>query len=275
MGRLFNMDNPFFRFMGRVADLIILNVIFLLCCVPIVTIGPALTALFYVTLKIVRDEDSYIVKGFFHSFKQNLKQGIIINLIMLATLALLWFDMRIVRTGMAGNLGNIMGILLGVLAIFYMMLFIYIYPVLSKFYNSIKNTFVNSILMSIRHLPYTVLMIAVSLSPLLLLLLPEQLAFIQSVALFILFMMGFSLIALINSYFLAKIFDNYIPKEEMTPDEEFTVALDETPEVNGGSQPFFDPTPIFRDEPAEEPGNPEEKTEPEETAGSGEESASE
>ena len=261
--------------MGRVADLIILNVIFLLCCVPIVTIGPALTALFYVTLKIVRDEDSYIVKGFFHSFKQNLKQGIIINLIMLATLALLWFDMRIVRTGMAGNLGNIMGILLGVLAIFYMMLFIYIYPVLSKFYNSIKNTFINSILMSIRHLPYTVLMIAVSLSPLLLLLLPEQLAFIQSVALFILFMMGFSLIALINSYFLAKIFDNYIPKEEMTPDEEFTVALDETPEVNGGSQPFFDPTPIFRDEPAEEPGNPEEKTEPEETAGSGEESASE
>ena len=259
--------------MGRVADLIILNVVFLLCCVPIVTIGPALTALFYVTLKIVRDEDSYIVKGFFHSFKQNLKQGIIINLIMLATLALLWFDMRIVRTGMAGNLGNIMGILLGVLSIFYMMLFIYIYPVLSKFYNSIKNTFINSILMSIRHLPYTVLMIAVSLSPLLLLLLPEQLAFIQSVALFILFMMGFSLIALINSYFLAKIFDNYIPKEEVTPDEEFTAALDETPEVNAGSQPFFDPTPIFRDEPAEEPGNPEEKTEPEETAGSGEESA--
>ena len=132
-----------------------------------------------------------------------------------------------------------------------MMLFIYIYPVLSRFYNSIKNTFINSILMSIRHLPYTVLMIAISLSPLLLLMLPEQLAFIQSVGLFVLFMMGFSLIALINSFFLVKIFDNYMPKDEDdTPDDAFTAALDEIPGESVPSQPFFDPTPIFRDEPA-------------------------
>jgi len=54
MDRLFNMDNKFFTVMGRVADLIMLNVVFLICCLPIVTIGASLTALHYVTLKMTR-----------------------------------------------------------------------------------------------------------------------------------------------------------------------------------------------------------------------------
>ncbi len=99
------MENPFFRFMGRVADLMILNVIFLVCCIPVVTIGPAITALYYTTLKMVRNEESYIVKGFFHSFKQNLRQGIIINLILLAIGVLLFLDLRVV----AGNFQGIAG----------------------------------------------------------------------------------------------------------------------------------------------------------------------
>lgn len=48
--------------MGKVADLIILNLLCILCCLPIVTIGPSLTALHYVTMKMVRNEESYIVK---------------------------------------------------------------------------------------------------------------------------------------------------------------------------------------------------------------------
>ncbi len=84
MDRFFNMDNKFFTFMSRVADLIILNLLCIVCCIPVVTIGPSIAAMFYVTLKMVRNEESYIVRGFFKSFKQNLKQGIVINLIMLA-----------------------------------------------------------------------------------------------------------------------------------------------------------------------------------------------
>ena len=84
MDRLFNMDNKFFTVMGRVADLIMLNVVFLICCLPIVTIGASLTALHYVTLKMARNEESYIIRSFFKSFKQNFKQATVINLIMLA-----------------------------------------------------------------------------------------------------------------------------------------------------------------------------------------------
>ena len=67
MDRLFNMDNKFFTVMGRVADLIMLNVVFLICCLPIVTIGASLTALHYVTLKMARNEESYIIRSFFKS----------------------------------------------------------------------------------------------------------------------------------------------------------------------------------------------------------------
>ena len=65
MDKLFNMDNKFFSFMGRAADLFMLNVVFVICCLPVVTIGASLTALHYVTLKMARNEESYIIRSFF------------------------------------------------------------------------------------------------------------------------------------------------------------------------------------------------------------------
>ena len=103
--------------------------------------------------------------------------------------------------------------------------------------------------MSIRHLPYTVLMIVISLSPLLVLMLPSELSYLQSIVLFVMFMMGFSLIAFINSFFLVKIFDNYIPEEDKEdPDDHFPDVPNEITDENTGAQPLFEPTPIFRDE---------------------------
>ena len=197
MDRLFNMDNKFFTVMGRVADLIMLNVVFLICCLPIVTIGASLTALHYVTLKMARNEESYIIRSFFKSFKQNFKQATVINLIMLAVAAILYMDLRIV--------GNISGTMSQVL-----------YIVFFEFYNSIKNTFRNAFLMAIRHLPYTVLMAVITL-------LPAGVFFIksfriQSMAIMLLCMFGFALEAFINGHFLVKIFDNYIPADTDTQD---------------------------------------------------------
>ena len=71
MGKIFNLDSPFVQFMSRVADLMWLNILFLLCCIPIFTVGASTTAMYYVTLKMVRNEDSYITKSFIKSFKQN------------------------------------------------------------------------------------------------------------------------------------------------------------------------------------------------------------
>ncbi len=230
MDRLFNMDNKFFTFMSRVADLIILNILCVICCIPIVTIGPSICAMFYVTLKMVRNEESYIVRGFFKSFRQNLKQGIIINLIMLAAGILLAFDINICR-GSEGTLGKALIVVFMMILVIYVMIFIYIYPVLAKFYNTIKNTFTNAFLMSIRHLPYTVLMILITAAPALVFFIPS--AQVQSTVILLLVLIGFSGIAYINSYFFAKIFDKYIPAEE--PDEPNPDSIVDHTEDSGNS----------------------------------------
>ena len=230
MDRLFNMDNKFFTVMGHVADLMILNIVFLICCLPVVTIGASLTALHYVTLKMARNEESYIVRSFFKSFKQNFKQATIINLIMLAVGAVLYVDLNIV-TNMTGSMSKVLYILLIAFAFLYLIVFLYIYPVLAKFYNTIKNTFTNAFLMSIRHLPYTVLMILITAAPALVFFIPS--AQVQSTVILLLVLIGFSGIAYINSYFFAKIFDKYIPAEE--PDEPNPDSIVDHTEDSGNS----------------------------------------
>ena len=211
MDRLFNMDNKFFVFMGKIADLIILNLLCLVCCLPIVTAGASITAMFYVTLKMVRNEESYIVKSFFKSFKENFKQATIINLIMLVTALLLVLDLRIVNQ-LEGTVGQVLHVIFIAFMLLYLMIFLYIYPVLSKFYNSIRTTFVNAFLMSIRHLPYTILMLVISAIPIAIWFIPNT--SILSTILMLFIMLGFATIAYCNSNFFVKIFDNYIPKEE-------------------------------------------------------------
>ncbi|WP_373215985.1 YesL family protein [Ruminococcus sp. 5_1_39BFAA] len=218
MERFFNMDNKFFSFMSRVADLVILNLLCVVCCLPIITAGASITAMFYVTLKMARDEESYILRSFFKSFKENFKQATIINIIMLLAAVMLYIDLTISRN-IEGTLGTVMVFVFMVILLLYLMLFTYIYPVLAKFYNTIRNTFTNAFLMSIRHLPYTFLMIVISVLPLAVFFIPN--AQIQSTIIMLLVLLGFSTVAYINSRFLVKIFDNYIPKEE---DEEQETA---------------------------------------------------
>ena len=76
--KFFNMDSPLMRFMTKVADLMILNFLFIVTSLPVVTMGAAWTALYYVTMKMVKDEEGAIVKAYFHSFRQNFRQATVL-----------------------------------------------------------------------------------------------------------------------------------------------------------------------------------------------------
>ena len=220
MDRLFNMDNKFFTFMGRVADLFILNVLCVICCIPIVTAGASLTATFYVAMKMVRNEESYITKDFFKSFKQNFKQATLINVIMLVTAVVLALDINIVKN-IGGSLSKPLTLVFMAFAVVYTFIFLYIYPILAKFYNTTKNTFVNALLMSIRHLPYTILMTIISVLPFAVLFIPNTQ--IMFGALTIVIVIGPACVAYSNASFFVKIFDNYIPKEEKAEENSETL----------------------------------------------------
>lgn len=209
MGGLFNLDNPVWRFMGKIADLMILNFLWIICSIPIVTMGASTTAVYYVTLKLVRDEEGYIAKSFFKSFKENFKQSTIIWLIILAFLIILGFDMRLYVNAMSvGSTAlKVMAILFFALIVLFCLMVLYVFPLQARFYNPIKKTFINALFMSIRHLPYTLLMaVTVIFYFACVLLIPQMTLFLV--------IFGITLPAFLNSYFYNKIFDKYIPKEE-------------------------------------------------------------
>ena len=215
---LFNYDNPVWRFIGKLGDLILLNLLWTVCSIPVITIGASTTAVYYVTLKMVRDENDSTVRSFFHSFKDNFKQATAIWAIFLAVGLILAFDIWFFVTGQApvpGIAGNLMTAISGGMAILYLFTYIYVFPIQARFYNPVKYTIRNAFIMSIRHLFQTVGIVCMDI--LIVIGAIASLFYIPQIfALFILF--GMPLMAFANSYLFVPIFKRYSPKERDTQD---------------------------------------------------------
>lgn len=218
MRSVFNFEGPIFTFLSRAADIVWLNVLFIICSLPIVTIGASTTAMYYVTLKMVRDEESYITKSFFKSFKQNFLQATGIWLIILVVSFVVSMDYRIVTNeAYAGLISssairNVIMVATMFMIIIVTSITVYVFPILAKFDNTVKNTIKNAFLMCIRHLPFTVALIFIPLIPIVLMYFFVQMYFL------ILFI--FSFVAYLSSKILVKIFDYYIPSDEESVSKE-------------------------------------------------------
>lgn len=216
MSRAFNFEGPVFTFLSRLADLFWLNLLFIVCCIPVITIGAATTALYYVTLKMAKDEEGYITRSYFKSFKENFKQATVIWIGFLVVGMIMITDLRIVNGGntteILGSpaLGNVIMVAVFLMGIVILMVGTYIFPILAQFDNTIKNTAKNAFLISIRHLPYTIAMLVITAIPVVLI------WFFP--ALFILVLIMFSATAYFNSKLFNKIFVLYMPKEDSSSD---------------------------------------------------------
>ncbi|MGN0402425.1 MAG: YesL family protein [Acetatifactor sp.] len=164
--KLFDLDSPLMQGLTKMADLMWLNILTIICCLPVVTAGAALTALNYMSLKIVRSEECYITKGFFTSFKQNFRQATVIWLIFLAVIAILGCDFYIMAT--SGSQGGITYILITAAALFVLFALMFVFPVLAKFDNTIFRTMKNALLVSAVQFPKTIVMIILYAIPVLL-----------------------------------------------------------------------------------------------------------
>lgn len=88
LDKMFSLEGPVVSFIYRVRDLILLNIVTLICMIPIVTIGPALKALAFTSLKMVRQEDGNVIKTFFKNFKINFVQSMFFGLVCLVLMAI-------------------------------------------------------------------------------------------------------------------------------------------------------------------------------------------
>jgi len=206
--QLFSLDNPIMRFLSKVADLLILNIIFWICCIPIVTIGASTTALYSVTLKMVKNEESYIARGFFQAFKENFK--ISTGLWILTALAgiVLYVDYY-VAPQMVSPLNQILQVLLTALLILYIFTWLYLFPYVARFQNNWKNTIKNAFLISIANLPFTFLLV-IFVGLLLFLTYIVNLAIVGPFWM----LCGFSTATYAMSFIFRRVFRKYEPDEE-------------------------------------------------------------
>lgn len=163
--KIFDLDSPLMNVLNKMADLMWLNILTLICCIPIITAGAAFTSMHYVALKIVRNEESYITRSFFKSFKTNFRQATLIWLLILLIAAVLGGDYYIItKSGI--QFSSVLVILIMAAAVLVICTTLYVFPVLAKFDNTIMGTIRNAFIMSILQLPKTVVMFVMAFFPL-------------------------------------------------------------------------------------------------------------
>ena len=153
MRKIFDMDNPFMRALSVAADLIVLNVLTLLCSLPVVTAGAAFTAMNDLLIHMVRGEEGYIVKPFFRSFAGNFKKGTLLGLLLLAAAAILYFDYLAALTYMPPlRLG------IAAIAVILLAFSLYAFALLSRYENTLGRTLKNAAALAVGCFPRTALM---------------------------------------------------------------------------------------------------------------------
>lgn len=162
MGGIFNYDGPLMSGLGKLADLVILNLLTLLFCIPIVTIGASITACHYVALQIRRGE-GYVIRNFWKSFKMNLGQSTVIWFILAINVVLCLYVTLFFIVG--GTMGAIVKGVLFVALLFWTFIGCWVFPMQSKFINNIGTTIKNSFLLAFKYLFRTVLMVVINLLP--------------------------------------------------------------------------------------------------------------
>lgn len=166
---IFKQEGPLMVFLGKVADLVILNALTLLFCIPIVTIGASLTACHYTALKMCRSE-GYIARNFWKSFKENFRQSTVIFLILTVFGVFSVLAIWILSANPMGVLGTIVQSFLTMCLILTVIIGVWVYPVQSKFINTVGQTLMKAFIFACRYFFRTIVMVLIAILPIVLLL---------------------------------------------------------------------------------------------------------
>lgn len=209
MGGFFSIDSKFMRAMSRVADLIVLNLVYLLTCLPVVTIGAATTALYSVCFRLGTQREGSLMKGYFRAFRDEFRQATLIWLFLLLFGAAVCVNIMLFL-GLSGWMRYLFILFTFLLAIVLMILS-YAFPLLSQFRNDTRSVLKNALILSVAYLPRTALIVAINVLPWALLLTNLYL-FLQVGFLWV--ALYFAAAAYINACLLRKVFAPYMKQEE-------------------------------------------------------------
>ena len=198
------------RFLDNLKDLIFLNLIWIVFCIPVVTFGPATTAMYTVTRKMVRGEGKKVWPTFIKEFKQCFRKSFLMSLCLLLPAALLIVYMFMTLSGSLKEtlpltiICGIAGVLLGFVCS-------YAWPLSAYFENTVPQTLKNAMLLPLTNPLLALVVTGLNLLPILLFLLNFEL-FIRVCIIWI--VIGFALTAYINCRLLAPFFSRFVPEDE-------------------------------------------------------------
>ena len=199
----FSMDNLFFRTVGKLVDLVWLNILTLVFSLPIFTIGASFSAMYSVLLKLVKNEEGGITSGFFTAFKSNFKNTTLTWIVALPILLVCGANLWLLRQGVMSELPTLekmsgVGILLIILIVCTVLL--YMLPLLARYDQSLKITFKNSLLLAVASLPSTVSMLIIGIFPIALMTLSDYFLWLW-------WLYGLTFPGYLNAMLLMRVFD--------------------------------------------------------------------
>lgn len=193
-----NEGSGIFGFINMVGDIVFLNLIFIITCIPVVTIGPSLVALYTVTGRIAEGSEGYVIRSYFKAFKDNIYQGMVVGVLLevicclLATPAVVFYK--------SASESRTIGFMLAIIAvIFVLAVTMYIFPLMAGYNSPIATIIKNAALIALGRLPYTIMLLIITIIPVIAVLITRY-------ALIYVIFGAFSVGALIKSKIIKKIF---------------------------------------------------------------------
>ena len=206
-------ENVVIKFLNKMTDLFVLNLLFLICSLPVITIGASLTAMYATSLRSVRYGDGYVFKTFFTAFKKSFKQATLAWLITLAAGAVLYVDYRFWSQVRMGGIEQIMLVVSIAIIFLVFMVLVWLYPLIAKMDDTLGRQIKNAAAMAVGHfVPYTAVCMALGGGSL-------YLAYTTPAVFFIMLLIGFSTVSYMQSFFLYKVFAKYIDEVPASEDD--------------------------------------------------------
>lgn len=196
-----NLDSPILDHMNTAVDFMVLNMVYLIFCIPIITIGPATAALYQVTLREARKEHGYLVRRFFQHFREMFLQGIFTFLFFAGVLSVAAFALAFWFTlgTFPGTVAFLFTLLVTVMIVCAL---IYVFPLMARFENRFLQTIKNAFLFAVSNVRSSFLLLLFRvLTAVLLYLLPVMRIFMMII--------GFSFIAWLDSVIFTRLFSPY------------------------------------------------------------------
>lgn len=207
---LFNEDSIWHRIFNFLGQLIALNLLWMVCSIPIITVGTSTTALYYCVLKLKKDGDCSIWKQYWKSFRQNFIQSTIIWIGILVIAVCLWMEWRAASVA-SGGWGTIITYIVGAMAVLLVILTLYIFPIVAAFENKISKLLTHVVYFGTKNIGYVIIVAVITILPMYFTLLDTEMF---PILLFVWLMCGFSLTAYVNASFFWKLFQPFFLSDE-------------------------------------------------------------